>query len=73
MPVVFIIDAFVTLWLIYIATVLLHLMGVKVFNTKELHLGRALIPFYYWLHNEKKKQAKEKHNTNQTQEKNGQI
>ena len=70
MPVVFIIDAFVTLWLIYIATVLLHLMGAKIFSVKELRLGLAIIPFYYWLHQEKKKIAhKKEHNTNQTQEK----
>lgn len=71
MPVLFFIDAFIALWLIYIVTVLLHLMGAPIFKIKVLNLGLAIIPFYYWLHNEKKKVAKKETNTNQTQEKNG--
>ena len=38
----------VILYLIYILTVLLHLIGVIRITYREVTLGKALIPFYYW-------------------------
>lgn len=37
---------------IYYATVVIHLLGVKVFHTADISIGRALIPFYYWFKRE---------------------
>ena len=40
---------FVILYLIYIFTVLLHLSGIVRITYREVTLGKALIPFYYWI------------------------
>ena len=34
---------------VYYATVTIHLFGWQVFQTPDISIGRALIPFYYWL------------------------
>jgi len=33
---------------IYYVTVVIHLLGMQVFQTPDISIGRALIPFYYW-------------------------
>lgn len=38
----------VGLWGFYYLTIFIHLMGITLFNRKDIRLGRALIPFYYW-------------------------
>lgn len=32
----------------YYVTVCLHFFGMQIFHVKEIKVGRALIPFYYW-------------------------
>jgi hypothetical protein len=37
---------------IYYVTVAIHLLGMQVFQTPDISIGRALIPFYYWFKRE---------------------
>lgn len=37
---------------IYYVTVAIHLLGTQVFQTADISIGRALIPFYYWFKKE---------------------
>lgn len=41
---------FVVLYITYIITVLLHLSGIIRITYQEMTIGKALIPFYYWIH-----------------------
>jgi hypothetical protein len=42
------IEIFIGLWAFYYITIVIHLMGVKLFKRTEITIGKALIPFYYW-------------------------
>ena len=44
-----IIGFFLVLVGIYYFTVVLHLFGVQVFSKKDISIGKAAIPFFYWL------------------------
>ena len=41
---------FVVLYVTYIITVLLHLSGIVRITYQEMTTGKALVPFYYWIH-----------------------
>jgi hypothetical protein len=43
-----IIYLFVLLIVIYYVTVFFHLLGVPMFRIKDISIGKALIPFFYW-------------------------
>ncbi len=43
---------FVFLVFIYYVTVVIHLLGLQVFKTPDISIGRALIPFFYWFKKE---------------------
>jgi hypothetical protein len=48
----FFISGIIVLMGFYYLTVFLHLMGVQIFHVKEISVGKALIPFYYWFKRE---------------------
>jgi hypothetical protein len=43
------IELLVLIFVIYYATVFLHLMGLPIFKKTEISVRLALIPFYYWI------------------------
>jgi len=44
----FVITALLALLGFYYLTVVLHFFGVQIFHVKEISVGKALIPFFYW-------------------------
>ena len=53
------IDLLVILIVIYYFSIILHLFGINIFSKKELLLGKAAIPFYYWFREPKESEKKE--------------
>ena len=49
MIVIFIMDLLVLLLVIYYITVAIHLIGLEILGNRSLKVGKALLPFYYWI------------------------